>query len=174
MTPASSEAAAAPRPVPLGLVGFLATTVMLFTAFVASYLVRRTGADWHPVPIPAIAWVNLLALAGASATLELARRAADERTRGHWLWGTILLGILFLLGQLQVWSSLAAAGVFVGSNPQAAFVYVLTGLHGLHLAGGLAALFRAAARPETLGACAFYWHAIGVIWLLVLIVLSAA
>ncbi len=157
--------------VPMGLIGFLSTTVMLFTAFVSSYLIRRTAPDWQPVTLPAEAWVNLFVLAAASASLEAARRR-DPARAGRWIGMTLLLGFLFLAGQGLVWSRLASVGVLLGSSPHAAFLYLLSGLHGLHLAGGMIALGVAAARPALLGHAAVYWHVMGVLWVLLMVLVS--
>lgn len=163
-----------PQPISLGLLAFLASTVMLFTTFIAAYMVRRTGSDWQAAGVPWLAWLNLIALAAASVTMERARGASDLAARRTLLRATFGLGVLFLVGQLGVWGLMASAGHTLRAHPQAAFVYMLTGVHGVHLLGGLVALLRAERRPEWLGGCAFYWHSIGVLWVLVLMVLSVA
>lgn len=162
---------AGPVRLPLGLLGFLATTVMLFTAFAASYLIRRTAADWQPVALPAAAWVNLAVLGAASAALVRAGRG-DGEARTRWIGVALLLGAAFLGGQALVWAQLAGRGVFLRSSPHAAFLYLMSGLHGLHLLGGMVALAVATARPRLLEHCSAYWHVMGVIWLLLVVLVS--
>jgi cytochrome c oxidase subunit III len=88
----------------------------------------------------------------------------------------------FLGGQLAAWRELAASGYFLTDNPANSFFYVLTGLHGLHILGGLVALARTApgawgiGRPEHLrlriDLCTTYWHFLLLIWLGLLVLLE--
>jgi cytochrome c oxidase subunit 3 len=81
---------------------------------------------------------------------------------------------LFLLCQVLGWRALAAQGVFLATNPHSSFFYLLTGLHGLHLVGGLIWLVPVAIRArrmqyapgtDALGLVALYWHFLGALWL---------
>ena len=85
---------------------------------------------------------------------------------------------VFLVGQLVVWRELTMAGFVAMTSPAAAFFYLLTAIHGLHLAGGLLALGRVGARlwsPEpdpgktrlSVELCALYWHFLLFVWLVV-------
>ena len=96
---------------------------------------------------------------------------------------TAAVGTLgFLGGQLAAWRELAASGYFVSGNPSSSFFYVLTGLHGLHILGGLVALARTmpgawgVGRPEKLRLrielCTMYWHFLLLVWLGLLAVLT--
>src|SRR5712692_11396437 len=124
----------------LGIVSIL----MFFMALASAYLVRRgTSGDWIPVHLPAVLWLNTIALIASSFTLERARRALTRfdlfgfRT----LWTiTTGLGVLFLMGQLIAWRQLVAQGVFMASNPASSFFYIFTAAHGVHLLGGVGAL----------------------------------
>ena len=171
-------------PYPMGLVALLATVGMLFAAFGAALLVRRTGVDWSPVELPAIVWPNTLALLVSSVTVELARRAMRHSRSGaatRWLSVTAILGVLFVVGQLVAWSMLAARGVFLPSNPHAAFFYMLTAVHGAHTLGGLAALGwtlrrcrrggYTATSHRGLTHAAIYWHVVGGLWVYLLVLL---
>lgn len=150
------------------LLAFLATVAMLFAAFTASYVIRRTAADWRLVELPKILWANTAVIALSSVTIEVARRRASQ----VWLVGTAILGVLFLLGQLAGWSALAERGVFLPSQPHASFIYLLTAIHGVHLAGGLVALGFLLAKRGAIDLCAIYWHFLGLVWLYVLVVLA--
>ena len=179
------QALVRPGPYPIGLAAVLATVGMLFVAFTSALLVRRTGSDWVPVELPAIVWLNTAVLIASSAAVELARtglRRDDSSRATLWLAIAGALGLLFLLGQVLAWRTLALRGIFLPSNPHAAFFYVLTALHGAHLLGGLAALGvtlrRAAAGAYAAVSqagfthTALYWHFMGGVWLLLLAVLS--
>jgi cytochrome c oxidase subunit 3 len=166
-----------------GLWAFLGTICMLFIGFTSAYLIRRASADWRPLSAPWILWANTAALLASSVTLQAARkrlREWDLRGLFPWVAATGILGVLFLAGQIMAWRTLAAQGVFLASNPHSSFFYVLTGLHGLHLLGGLvwfAAVLvqvrRMAYTPgeDGLRLFATYWHFLAVLWLYLLVLL---
>jgi cytochrome c oxidase subunit 3 len=90
--------------------------------------------------------------------------------------------LAFLSGQLVAWQQLTGEGYRLAANPANAFFYVLTGLHGLHLLGGLVALGRTTEKawrtadtarlrlPVDL--CATYWHFLLLVWLVFLSILT--
>src|SRR6266851_3914243 len=61
-------------PARFGLWAFLGTVSMLFIGFTSAYIVRRTGIDWRPLPLPRLLWWNTAALLLSSVALEVARR----------------------------------------------------------------------------------------------------
>ena len=169
----------------MGLMAILATVAMLFAAFTAALLVRRTGTDWSPVRLPPIVWINTALLVASSAAVELAR--ASVRRAGvfgpvRWLAIASLLGTLFLAGQVIAWLTLAARGVFLPTNPHASFFYMLSAVHGAHVLGGIGALAwtlrRATCGAYTAGHhvglthAAIFWHFVGGVWVYLLVVLS--
>lgn len=152
------------------LAALIASVGMLFTAFAAAYLERRTsGAAWIKITLPAMVWANTAVLLASSVTMEIARRTGKRA----WVAGTIVLACLFLLGQLAAWASLRESGIVLSSTAHASFFYLLTALHGVHLLGGLIALAAAQTRPRILGLVAGFWHFMGGIWIYVLILLTA-
>ncbi|MBI4467820.1 MAG: cytochrome c oxidase subunit 3 [Acidobacteria bacterium] len=168
----------------LGLWIFLSTVTMLFAGFTSAYLVREAGSDWRPIPVPPVLWLNSGLLLLSSFAIEMARARQRRMEAGRyngWLAGTTLLGTAFLAGQLLAWRQLAAEGLYLPSNSHSAFFYVLTGVHGLHLLGGIGALLyaliairRPAPPPaaiQHLKLCATYWHFVGGLWLYLLLVL---
>ena len=172
-------------PYPMGLMVLLATVTMLFAAFTAAILMRRTGADWVPVTLPQIVWANTVVILLSSVALEGARRSVrrggDVRVSGRWLGVAGLLGIVFLAGQILAWRMLVTQGVFLPSSPHAAFFYMLSAVHGAHVVGGIGAVtwtFRrtvagaySAANYTGLTHAAIYWHFVGAVWLYLLIIL---
>jgi cytochrome c oxidase subunit III len=166
-----------------GLLAFLATVAMMFIGLTSAYLVRRTAADWLPLPAPTILWWNTAALLSSSVLLEGARRGlrrVDLVGARRALGAAGLLGLAFAFGQLRAWRILTAEGLTLASNPHNSFFYVLSGLHVLHLSGGLiwwAVAFRRLQRlsfaPEqdTLRLLATYWHFLAALWLYLLYVL---
>jgi cytochrome c oxidase subunit III len=163
----------------LGIVSIL----MLFMALAAAFLVLRGSSKWVPVHIPTLMWINTAVLLASSATLEMARhRLAQGRFsayRNLWLL-TAALGAGFLVGQVVAWRQLVAEGVYLASNPASSFFYIFTGLHALHLLGGVAALtfvamrnFSRALVTRSVAAeiTSFYWHFLDALWLFLLALL---
>ncbi len=163
-----------------GLWAFLGTVSMLFIGFTSAYILRRASADWQPLTAPPILWLNTLALLASSATLEIARRRLrgwDLSSCVRFVLLTGALGLVFVAGQYVGWQQLAAQGVFLASNPHSSFFYVLTGLHALHLLGGLCwfvavlrRLRRLAYLPgeDGLRLFATYWHFLAGLWVYLL------
>src|SRR5712664_119085 len=123
-------------------VGIFAIT-MSFVAFTSALFVRQgSGADWAHIALPPVLYGNTLALLLSSATLQLARRAlaavpsVDPRAVRMglgWLKATLALGFVFVAGQFEAWRQLAAQGLYLATNPNSSFYYVLTAMHGLHV-----------------------------------------
>jgi cytochrome c oxidase subunit 3 len=150
----------------------------LFALLVSAYLMRMGYPDWRPIIVPHVLWFNTGALVLTSVALYGAQRAVDRRHLDHVkarLALAGLFGIAFVAGQLLAWRELTAAGNFVASNPADSFFYLLTGLHGAHVLGGLAALgwtanrawrrFAPDALRQSVELSAIYWHTMLVIWL---------
>ena len=169
----------------LGLFLGLGGITMLFAAFTSAYIVRSGGEDWTPLELPGAVWVSTILIVLSSGTLEMARRRFTGGALGafrSWCAVTAALGVGFLLSQLNAWEALNEAGVYLQSHPKSSFFFVLTGVHGAHMIGGVIALlvlFAAAAlgrlRPERSDApalTAIYWHFTGGLWIYLLAVLS--
>jgi cytochrome c oxidase subunit 3 len=165
----------------VGLAVFLAVVSSLFALTVSAYLMRAGLGDWEVVRMPGILWVNTGVLALSSIALETARLAArrdDMEGVRAGVRAAAFTALLFLVGQLLAWRQLHAEGYFLAGNPATAFFYLVTGLHGLHVAGGLAVLGRVGWRMERgagipqlrlgIDLCATYWHALLLIWLVLL------
>ena len=161
----------------------IVSITVFFMALVCVFILRRHSTDWVPARLPAILWVNTLVLMASSGTLELARRhleiGEECRFRGLWIL-TTGLGFLFVVGQVLAWRQLVSQGIFIGSNAASSFFYIFTGLHGLHLLGGLAALcyvllrnFSRARISQSVAAeiVGHYWHFMDGLWVFLLILL---
>jgi cytochrome c oxidase subunit 3 len=187
----------------VGLLVVLAIVGMLFTLFFSSHFMRQEIEDWRSIPLPSMIWINGMLLLAASLYLQsalvTARRqlkALGEGTQSQrtirndgknnnsvrsLLINACVLTIAFLIGQLITWYDVAGNGFYLSSNPSSSFFYVLTGLHGLHIIGGLAVLFHttALARSNTqlnklvtrVDVCALYWHFLFFIWCVMIFVM---
>jgi cytochrome c oxidase subunit III len=155
----------------------LASITMLFIALTSAYVVRQgLDPEWRAIQRPAILWINTIVLLASSFTIEKARRATRSGT--SWLFSTLLLGVAFVIGQLIAWRELSDQGVYLSTSPHSSFFYLLTGLHGLHLLGGIVALTYIALRgldedhlPRWVGATALYWHFMDGLWIYLFVLL---
>ncbi|HEX2134311.1 MAG TPA: cytochrome c oxidase subunit 3 [Microvirga sp.] len=162
----------------IGLGVLLAAIGSLFALFISAYLMRMQLADWRPVPKPTLLWANTGVLMLSSAALQWVRTAADRNDLGRVRAGLLAAAgtaLLFVAGQLLAWGQLDRAGYFLTSNPASSFFYLITGLHGLHVLGGMVALGlnvvrawhgRALAKLRLgLDLCSLYWDFLLVMWL---------
>ncbi|MGO4386928.1 cytochrome c oxidase subunit 3 [Microvirga sp. 2YAF29] len=163
----------------VGLGVFIAVASSLFALFISAYAMRMQMADWRDLPIPRLLWLNTGILFLSSIALHRASRAARDRDFDTARIGLLAAGITalaFVSGQLLAWRQLTNEGYWLTSNSANAFFYVLTGLHGLHLLGGMAVLgfvieksWRARGLEErqqlTIQLCTTYWDFLLVAWL---------
>lgn len=162
----------------------LAGILMFFMALISSYIVRKADPNWQPVPLPDILWANTAILVASSITLSRALaflRLGLAQQFARWWSVTAFLGLLFLAGQVLAWRQLADAGVFLASNPSNSFFFLLTGVHGVHLLGGVVALlyvtFRSWNRSSVTqgtaaGVTGVYWHFMDGLWVFLFLILQ--
>jgi cytochrome c oxidase subunit 3 len=159
---------------------FLMVVGVIFSLFTVSYFIRMELPDWTPLAEPGQLWLNTGLLVISSILFQWTRnilKSGETRNLRTALLGGGLFAIAFVAGQLLVWSSLQAQGITVSSNPADSFFYVLTGLHGAHILGGLwvwsrttIKLFSGAEPREiklSVELCTVYWHALLLVWLIV-------
>jgi cytochrome c oxidase subunit III len=196
----------------LGLFVALIPVLMLFVSFTSAYVVRqglptldpRTNnltRDWIPVTLPRLLLLNTVVLLVSSVSIELARRqiraratqemastgpsvSVGDQIRVPWLAMTLVLGLAFLFGQWTAWMQLAANGFYVSTTPSSSFVYLLTGVHGAHLLGGIVALFIAGVasllhrslktRSIVVDVTAWYWHFMALLWVYIFWLMKVA
>jgi cytochrome c oxidase subunit 3 len=169
----------------IGLGVFLAVVGCLFALFTSAYFMRMAVSDWQPLPLPRQLWLNTGVLVLSSIALQCASVAARRGQIDTVRLGLATAGLTalaFLIGQLMAWRQLTADGYFLTSNPANSFFYLITGMHGLHILGGLVGLGRTTmgawkgARPERLRLgvelCAMYWHFLLFVWLAVFALLA--
>jgi cytochrome c oxidase subunit III len=177
--------ASSPLVAKIGLGLFLVVAGVLFALFISAYSMRLQMADWWPLPVPRVLWVNTGLLIASSLALEWTKAAARRADRERMQAGLLAGGgfaIAFLVGQLLAWRQLSAEGYFLASNPANSFFYLITGLHGLHVLGGLVALARTIVRARRttdtdkvrlgIELCAIYWHFLLFVWLVLFALLT--
>jgi cytochrome c oxidase subunit 3 len=177
-----------PPPSSTGIWVVLASIAMSFAAFTSALIVRQGSAtDWRHLTLPGILYLNTLVLFASSIALEVARPRVSMFMGGQrdqvtsparWLYITLLLGLLFVAGQYVAWLQLRSQGLYLATNPNSSFFYVLTAMHALHISGGLGGLVRVVhrlhksiLRKSTLDATAHYWHFMDALWVYLLLLL---
>jgi len=177
-----------PPPSKAGIWVILAAITMSFAAFTSALVVRQGGSsDWHHLTLPSVLYWNTLVLLASSVSLELSRRRVAVFMSGprtvdlspaRWLYVTALLGAVFVAGQYVAWLQLRSQGLYLATNPNSSFFYVLTALHGLHVLGGLVGLTyvirklnRVVLRRSTLDSFSYYWHFMSILWVYLLLLL---
>ena len=162
----------------VALTTLMAVVTSFFALTLSAYSLRMELGDWIPLTEPQLLWANTGMLVLASIAFQWTRNAAVQGRTQQLKPGLLLAGLLtvaFLVGQLIAWQQLNASGQYVTSNPANAFFFLLTGLHGMHILGGMYVWARATVRAfggRDVGAvsrsvelCTIYWHFLLLVWL---------
>lgn len=156
---------------------FIVSIVMLFAAFTSAYLVRKAEGNWVEFNLPDLFYYSTVVLLASSVSMHAALIAAKKDQFNALRLSisiTFVLGLLFLVMQYYGWSQLVEMNVYFVGNPSGSFVYVFSGLHGLHLISGLVVLlvalvaaFRLKINAKALTQikiCSTYWHFLDALW----------
>jgi cytochrome c oxidase subunit III len=167
----------------------LVSITVLFLVLTTAYIVNR--ANTHPIMMPRVLWLSTGLILASSLTMEMARRSLKRRREGSykiWLTVTMVLGLGFLTAQLTAWQQLVASGFYFNQNFyngktivrnfHSTYTYFFTGLHGVHLLGGLVALAYLTMRAQenwttvrrrvSFDVTALYWHFLDGLWIYLL------
>lgn len=161
----------------------ISITTLFITIGLAYFVRSRSNVNWEHIRVPPLLWLSTALILASSWTLESARGGLERKNShryAHWLEVTLGIGLAFLASQLFALRELISQGIYLRHNPHSSLFYVVTGAHGIHLLGGMAALcyllLRASMRPESVlfdfrrqraraAASALYWHFLSVLWL---------
>lgn len=166
------------RPKLVALTLFLAVVTSFFALIFSAYALRMDFGDWVPLSEPQLLWTNTVVLILASIAFQWTRNGAssgDTSRLKPGLSATGLLTVAFLVGQIVAWQQLQASGHYMTSNPSISFFYLLTGIHGLHILGGMYVWARATLRvfggdsdvEHSITLCTIYWHFLLLVWLVI-------
>lgn len=174
-----------------GTLLFIGSEIFLFGALFATYFTfKGLSHEWPDaeVHLPLVTTgIFTLFLFSSSYTIHKAehhlKRGNHKAFRNWWL-ATIVLGLVFLGGQVNEYTNLILEGHGLGSSYFMAAFFMLTGTHGLHVFGGLCALtvvyIRAvkgqfdAERHAFPQAASMYWHFVDIVWVVVFSVIYLA
>jgi len=156
-----------------------AVTTFFTTLVIAYYWRKASPGVWDQIALPRTLWISTAIILTSSVVFEIARRVYRRGLHAlsaRLLLLTACLGTAFLVAQISAWRTLVAQGAYLDQNPYSSFFYIFTGLHAAHLLGGLIALgfvvFGRNPRRELIDASAYYWHFLGVLWIVLFVVLS--
>jgi len=159
----------------------IGSILMMFAGLTSAYIVKRSQASWLMLEIPTIFWYSTVAILASSVTVHLALRAMKQRelmTYRRLLVVTAVLGVLFLVLQIAGFMQFEARDIRLvgaGSNASYSFLLAISGLHGLHVLGGVIALVVITIRAISssvrnyntvpLEIVATYWHFVDLLWI---------
>lgn len=159
----------------------MGSIVMMFAGLTSAYIVKRAQSNWLEFGLPPVFWYSTAVILISSLTMHLAVKAFKAREMPRYrklITLTAGLGILFAVLQFVGFSTLHKNGIQlfgIGSNPSASFIGIITGLHVLHVLGGVVALvisFARAFRVRTrsyastpVEVVATYWHFVDILWI---------
>ena len=157
---------------------FMVTVFMVFAALSSAYIVRQAEGNWSFFELPTLFWINTVVILISSLTLHWAYVSAKRDNLESLKIATIItttLGVAFMVGQYLAWTELVANRVHLVGNPSGSFVYIISGLHGAHVLGGVVYLLillnatqKGRVHSKSLNQiemCATYWHFLGGLWL---------
>ena len=156
----------------------LGSIIMMFAGLTSAYIVKRDQPGWTTFEIPKVFWYSTGVILLSSLTVQMALKAFRDRELQNYrrlITVTALLGVLFMVLQLtgfrQIWNS----GVTLKGSGAGQFLYVIAGLHILHVLGGVIVLiimflkaFVSRTRSYNIvpvELISTYWHFVDLLWI---------
>jgi cytochrome c oxidase subunit 3 len=159
----------------------IGSILMMFAGLTSAYIVKRSQASWLMIEIPMMFWYSTATILASSVTVQLALKALKKREMLNYkrlLLVTAVLGVLFIVLQVVGFRQFAAQDIRLvgaGSNASYSFLLAISGLHGVHVLGGVVALVVIAIRALNsstrsyssipLEIAATYWHFVDALWI---------
>src|SRR5688572_22983415 len=121
----------------------IASIIMMFAGLTSAYIVKSSLANWEEVETPVAFWYSTAAILLSSLTIQLALRAFKQRELRQYrvlMAVTLILGVAFVYLQWSGFNWMWDNGVRFRGAGAGQFLYIIAGLHGLHVIGGIIAL----------------------------------
>jgi cytochrome c oxidase subunit 3 len=161
----------------------IASIVMMFAGLTSAFIVKSNLVGWSDVEIPKIFWYSTAVIIVSSITVQMALRSFQKREMRQYrllIALTLLLGTLFVIMQWYGFQSLWSQHIrFSGSAGAGQFLYVIFGLHAIHVLGGVVAMVIMFLRAyfgkiklysvAPVEVIANYWHFVDILWIYLLI-----
>ncbi|WP_348813297.1 cytochrome c oxidase subunit 3 [Flavobacterium maritimum] len=159
----------------------IVSMIMMFAGLTSAFVVSKSRADWlKDFQLPTAFFISTIAIIGSSVTFHLAKKAIQKNNQSattRFLLATLALGIAFVVLQFVGFGQIVANGYYftgAASSITTTFLYIVTVVHLLHLAGGLISLLiiiynhfkQKYNSTQTLGIelGAMYWHFLDLLW----------
>lgn len=162
----------------------IGSIIMMFAGLTSAYIVKRNQANWVTFELPVAFWYSTAVIILSSLTLHMASKAFKERAMANYrklMAVTLVLGVLFMILQVIGFNDFWKAGMTLQANVSYSFLYVIVGLHGLHVAGGVIALIVMSLKAFSIKSRTYsfvpvdlistYWHFVDILWVYLLIFL---
>lgn len=156
----------------------LGSIVMMFAGLTSAYIVRQAQGSWVYFRLPYVFWASTATILISSITMHLGLKAFKNRAMPRYkvlVGTTLILGVAFAVLQFLGFNELYANNIRVDGNPSESFLFIIAGLHLLHIVGGIIALlivfFRAfrtrvkVYNTTGLEIVAIYWHFVDILWI---------
>lgn len=159
----------------------MGSIIMMFAGLTSAYVVKKNQSNWLEFNLPQVFWYSTFVILLSSLTIHLTVKAFKAREMGRYrllVTLTAALGVLFLALQLLGFRELQSSNIaLIGpkSNSAASFLFVITGLHMLHILGGVIVLLIIFARAYAVKVknysslpiemAATYWHFVDILWI---------
>jgi cytochrome c oxidase subunit 3 len=160
----------------------IGSIVMMFAGLTSAFIVKSNQTSWVPVSIPNVFWISTAVIITSSITLQLALRSFKQRMMNQYrsmIGITLLLGIAFVILQCIGFGELWAQNITFKGGNAGQFLYVIFGLHAIHVLGGIITLivmFIRAFIGKTklysavpVEVAAIYWHFVDLLWIYLLV-----
>ena len=154
---------------------------MMFAGMTSAYIVKKNQGNWLAIELPVVFWYSTAVILASSVTMYLANSALQAGKTSFYktlITITAILGVVFISMQWEGFKDLETRGIaLIGpqSNSASSFLFVITGLHMLHVLGGVIALlvtfFKSFGVQEgqtnlvPTQIVATYWHFVDVLWI---------
>ena len=159
----------------------IASILMMFAGLTSAYIVKRNQANWQTFNLPLAFWYSTIIIIASSLTMWLALKAFKEREMSKYRYlmtATMALGILFIILQIVGFQQLWGTGITLTANVSYSFLYIIVGLHGLHVIGGVITLVvmslqafistRKNYSTVPVEVVSTYWHFVDILWIYLL------
>jgi cytochrome c oxidase subunit 3 len=156
----------------------LGSIIMMFAGLTSAYIVKGSQPEWSTVEMPVIFYYSTAVIIASSVTIQMALKAFKERKMMQYrrlITITAVLGAAFIAMQLLGFQKLWTSGIDFKGAGAGQFLYIIFGLHGLHVLGGVVALlvmfFKAFSsrirnyNPVTIELASTYWHFVDLLWI---------
>lgn len=156
----------------------IGSITMMFAGFTSAYIVKSNQAGWQPVQMPKIFFLSTVLILLSSGTIYLAYRAMKNRETGKYknlVLLTTLLGLGFVATQFLGFNELWNQNITFKESVAGSFFYIITGVHALHVVGGVIALLVIFARAFStktkyysstpVEVAGIYWHFVDILWI---------